>query len=109
MTREAVPVDISTMPEVARLVREMARDGRPRRLREAGTDLAILSPARIAQQRRGARVRFVGTGDLPPVPYRAVDELLASRPAYTGRTITDEEIKAGLEEERVEAWRRKSS
>ena len=51
MTRELAPIDVSAMPDVARLAQEVARTGRPRVLRQDGTDLAVISPAR----RRGGR------------------------------------------------------
>ena len=40
------------MPELARVAHEVARDGRPRLLREGGSDIAVLSPAR-PKRRRG--------------------------------------------------------
>ena len=51
MTRDAAPIDLSTMPDLARLAREVARDGTPRVLREDGADVAVLSPARPKRRR----------------------------------------------------------
>ena len=51
MTRELAPIDVSTMPDVARLAQEVARTGRPRVLTQGGTDLAVLSPARPNRRR----------------------------------------------------------
>src|SRR5207244_3460205 len=61
MTREALPIDIHTMPDLARLAKEVARDGRPRVLREDETDLAILSPAR---PRRRLQAKAVTPADI---------------------------------------------
>jgi hypothetical protein len=52
MTRHATPLDISAMPEVARLAEEVARTGQARVLRTDDQDVAILSPARPAPRRR---------------------------------------------------------
>lgn len=59
--------------------------------------------------RRRKRVRLVDTSSLPPVPYRTVAEMVASRPPGPPRAFTDAEIKAALEEDRADRWRRKSS
>jgi hypothetical protein len=50
MVREAAPLDVSTIPELARLAEEVARTGRARLLRQHDTDLAILAP--VAPRRR---------------------------------------------------------
>jgi hypothetical protein len=55
MTRELAPIDISTMPDLARLAEEVARTGMPRVLRQDDTDIAVLSPA-PARRRRGRTV-----------------------------------------------------
>src|SRR5215213_5339087 len=55
MTREAAPIDLSTMPDLARLAREVARDGTPRVLREEGADVAVISPARPKRRRTWKR------------------------------------------------------
>jgi hypothetical protein len=56
MTREAPPIDISTMPELARLADEVARTGTPRVLKRGDEDIAILSPARPKRRLKGKRV-----------------------------------------------------
>ena len=56
MTREAARIDISTMPDLARLAEEVARTRTPRVLRRGDEDLAILSPTTPKRRRRGKRV-----------------------------------------------------
>ena|SRR5215208_7824865 len=56
MTREATPIDLSTMPDLARLAREVARDGTPRVLREDGADVAVISPARPKRRLKGKQL-----------------------------------------------------
>ena len=63
MTREAAPIDLSTMPDLARLAREVARDGRPRVLREDGADVAVLSPARPRLRLKGKRITEADIAD----------------------------------------------
>ena len=46
MAEEATAIDISSMPEVARLAQEVAKTGRPHVLRQEDRDVAVLSPAR---------------------------------------------------------------
>jgi hypothetical protein len=53
MSRQAPPIDVGDLPDLARLAREVARDGRPRVLRDEGRDLAVLSPARRPRGRKG--------------------------------------------------------
>jgi hypothetical protein len=55
MTRDVIPVDINAVTDLARLAREVARDGTPRVLREKDVDVAILSPARPKRRRAGKR------------------------------------------------------
>ena len=52
MTRELSPIDISTMPELARLVDEVRSTGASRRLRQGDEDVAILSPAPTPTRKR---------------------------------------------------------
>ena len=52
MAQELIPIDISTMPELARLAEEAARTEQPRLLRRDTTDVAILSPARPRRRRK---------------------------------------------------------
>ena len=51
MAEEATAIDISSMPEVARLAQEVAKAGRPHVLRQDDRDVAILSPARPRRAR----------------------------------------------------------
>lgn len=55
MVRELSPFDIRTVPELARLVNESRRSGRPRRLRDATGDVALLVPT--PRRRHGATRR----------------------------------------------------
>jgi hypothetical protein len=106
MARDAIPIDVSTMPDLARLVKEVARDGRPRVLREANADVAVISPVRGRAPRRRP-MRLVDTSALPPVPYRTFADLVRHRPAPPARSFTDEELKEAIDEARAEAWRAK--
>jgi hypothetical protein len=56
MTREAAGIDISTMPDLARLAEEVARTRTPRVLRRGDEDIAVLSPARPKRRPKGKRV-----------------------------------------------------
>ncbi len=56
MTREAAPIDISTMPDLAQLADEVARTRQPRVLRRGETDIAVLSPARPRPRPRRKRI-----------------------------------------------------
>ncbi|MHB8573941.1 MAG: hypothetical protein ACYDCQ_01290 [Dehalococcoidia bacterium] len=53
MTNEAIPVDISTNPELARIAHETVRTGRRHSLVENGTVIAVVAPAR--RRRKAAR------------------------------------------------------
>ena len=44
MASELAPVDISAMPDLARLAEEVQRTQRPLRLRHGGRDVALLMP-----------------------------------------------------------------
>jgi hypothetical protein len=46
MVREPQPIDVSTIPELARLADEVERTGRPRVLRRGSRDVAVLVPIR---------------------------------------------------------------
>ncbi|MGH2586214.1 MAG: hypothetical protein ACRDJE_14975 [Dehalococcoidia bacterium] len=56
MVREAIPVDISTMPDLVRLVDEVARTRTPRVLERNGEAVAVLSPAPVKRRRKGKTV-----------------------------------------------------
>jgi hypothetical protein len=86
MAQERAVIDISDRPEyrpeLARLVKEVAQDGRPHVLRADGADLAVLSPVRPARHRARHADR------LPPDDH---DELLAelARRRRQGLSWTD--------------------
>ena len=61
MARKSPPIDLSTMPELARLAEEVARTGKARVLQHDRRDVARIVPA----QRRGSRL---------PAPRDAVAE-----------------------------------
>lgn len=109
MTREATSIDISALPEVARLVEQARRTNTVLALYWGDEEVATLSPARSPRPHHRVMTQIVDTSNLPSVPYRTVDEMMAARPAHAGRAFSDDEIAAALEEERVHAWRRKSS
>jgi predicted nucleic acid-binding protein len=78
MTHEAA-TDISAIPELARLVDHVTHTRRPQALQHEGRTVALLVPAAPPLRRR-MPTTLVDTSALPPVPYRTVDELVASRP-----------------------------
>ena len=45
MSSHLTPIDISNMPDLARLVEEVAATQQPRELKRGNTTLAVLSPA----------------------------------------------------------------
>jgi hypothetical protein len=51
MTREPASIDISAIPELARVARKVARTGRSCVLRQDGADVAVISPARSRARR----------------------------------------------------------
>jgi hypothetical protein len=55
MAAELAPLEVSSMPDLARLADEVRATGRPRRLRRAGEDVALLVPAPVAPRRRAER------------------------------------------------------
>ncbi len=56
MVREAAPIDASSMPDVSRLVQEVARTGQSQLLRVDGEE-AVLSPARRRRKTAKAMTR----------------------------------------------------
>lgn len=56
MVREAIPVDISAMPDLVRLADEVARTLTPRVLERDGEAVAVLSPAPVKRRRKGKRI-----------------------------------------------------
>jgi hypothetical protein len=55
MTRPPVPLDVSAMPELARLAEEVRRSRQARVLRRDGEDIAVLAPP--TSSRRQHKVR----------------------------------------------------
>jgi hypothetical protein len=51
MAAERKPIEIDGNPELLRLVEEMEASGRPRTLRRAGKDVAIVSPTPARKRR----------------------------------------------------------
>jgi hypothetical protein len=85
MVREAAPIDVGNLPELARLAEEVARSGRPRRLRRGDTDLAILSPARTRERttpRRGDRRADAKVRPEKPARRRRGGALTAADPLF---------------------------
>ncbi len=107
MTAEPIPVDVSAIPELARLADEVNRSRTPRVLRRDGTDLALIVPAG-SRTRRRAKFTLIDTSDLPPVPHRTVDEV-AGFAGRLPRPLSWDEIRAVVDAERAEAWRAKYS
>lgn len=54
MANESSPIDVSSLPELAHLVDEVRRGHRPRVLRRADEDVAILTPLPQAGRRRSS-------------------------------------------------------
>jgi len=52
MTREIIPIDISSVPDLLRLAEEVATSGTPRLLRRENEDVAILMPLTVSTLRR---------------------------------------------------------
>ncbi len=57
MASELAPIDISSMPDLARLADEVRSTKQPRRLRRNNEDVALLVPATPATRRRAKAVR----------------------------------------------------
>ena len=56
MASELAPIDISSMPDLARLADEVRSTKKPRRLRRNNEDVALLVPATPASRRRATAV-----------------------------------------------------
>jgi hypothetical protein len=56
MRHETASIDISTMPDLARLADEVARTRTPRVLRRGNEDIAVLSPTRPKRRPKSKRV-----------------------------------------------------
>jgi hypothetical protein len=105
MASEPTFIEVSSMPELDRLVEEVGRTRRPRLLARNGKPIAMLVPAGSDNQRRKP-TRLVDTSGLPPVPHRTVAEL-AGIAGSLPKPLTWDEIKDIVDEERAEAWRAK--
>jgi hypothetical protein len=95
MTREAAPIDLATMPDLARLANEVARDGTSRVLRQDGADVAVLAPVR-PRRRRTAKT---------PTPAQR-EAVLATFGAWKGHLDAERfkrEIKAARRDDRLPA------
>jgi hypothetical protein len=106
MVREDA-IDVSTMPDLARVVQELRRTRRPQAIQENGETVALLVPAGRRARATRPRHRLIDTSALPPVPYRSVAELVRHQPVPLARTFTDQELKEAITEARAEAWRAK--
>ncbi|MFN8557174.1 MAG: hypothetical protein U0531_07405 [Dehalococcoidia bacterium] len=56
MARRLEPVDVTTVPALARLVDEVRATGRPRRLRRNAAVVAVLVPTPRTRRRAGRRI-----------------------------------------------------
>jgi hypothetical protein len=54
MTREAIPIDVSAMPELARIAEDVASTRTPRVLTRGDEEIAVLYPV-SPRRRRGAK------------------------------------------------------
>lgn len=108
MTSQLARIEISTMPDLARLADEVARTRRPCLLQRGDDEVALTVPAGT-RTTRSDRQAIVDLSDLPPVPHMTIDELIADRPARPTRQFTDEEIADALDEDLAERWRAKFS
>jgi hypothetical protein len=52
MTRELTPIDVSHVPDLLRIVEEVADSGKPRLLRRGNEDVAIIMPIKATTLRR---------------------------------------------------------
>ena len=93
MTRELDSIDVSTIPELARLVDEVQRTRTPRLLRRDNRDVAVLAPAIVPEEteaaERAARpLRF---------PKGGVVAATAGIVRYDGPPLTVEEEREAFE------------
>ena len=107
MTRERMVIDISTMPEVARLAEEVARTGQACVLQRGGADVAILSPAHPRLRLRGEPVPEADGAALPSASESQDGSLgeqiggnlspaPVTRRRLRGKTVTDEDREAAM-------------
>src|SRR3712207_5672181 len=107
MTRETPAIDLSTGPDLVRLVQEVKRTRQPQAIQEDGETVALLVPAGRSQRGTQPRRQLVDTSALPPVRYRSVAELVRHQPVPPARSFADAELKEAIDEARAEAWRAK--
>jgi hypothetical protein len=91
MNSDVILVDVSSVPELAHLAKEVAEDGRSRILRADGANLAIVSPARKRRQDQGTAAH------LPRLPKRSVVAATAGSVRYDGPVLTVEEESEAFE------------
>ena len=58
MASELTPIDITQIPDVARLIEEVEATGKPRRIRRGDRDVAIVMPAPASRQAAARARRF---------------------------------------------------
>jgi hypothetical protein len=58
MPSELTPIDITQVPDVARLIEEVEAAGKPRRIRRGDRDVAIIMPAQPSRQDTARARRF---------------------------------------------------
>ncbi|HVA18709.1 MAG TPA: hypothetical protein VMU55_00875 [Solirubrobacteraceae bacterium] len=63
MTQELAPIDVSTMPELRRLVEDVQRTQRTQRLTVDSEEVAVLMPAKKPRRRSYSRARPVTEDD----------------------------------------------
>jgi len=63
MTQELTPIDVSTIPELRKLVQDVQRTQRPQRLTVDSEDVAVLMPATKPRRRSPSRARPVTEDD----------------------------------------------
>lgn len=108
MVAEPIHTDVSGLPDVAHLAREVERSGTPHVLEENGKPIARLVPVERTPKR--PRAKRATAGERLRVPKMTLDELWKSRPPVSyERPFTDDEIKEALNEAREEAWERKEA
>ena len=91
MKQELSPIDVSAIPELARLARDTAREGRSVVLRVDDTDLAVLSP--LPHRRRLDTPKL----SLPRYPQGGIVAATAGAVRYDGPVLTAEEEREAFE------------
>ena len=91
MTRETTPLDVSAIPELAKLARDTARAGRSVVLRVDDADLAVLSPLPQRAQPDAPRL------PLPRYPEGGIVAATAGAVRYDGPVLTHDQERAAFE------------